>query len=157
MIKAVIFDMDGLIIETEHIHSQSYEQVLRNRGVEPEFNEDGVIQKVGLTAKDSMTLLRKKHNLKEDADTLVEEKQKFYIKLLKENLQPKEGLLSLVEMLKKKKLKTAVASSSSTEHIQLVLKGLHIIEYFDAIVSGENVKRGKPHPDIFLEAAKNYK
>lgn len=154
MIKAVIFDMDGLMIETEHLQSKSFEHVLKKHGVKPEFNEDGVVQKVGITAKDNLLMLKKKHGIDEEVEILLANKQKVYKALLEKNIKPKEGLLNLIQSLKKKGFKLAVASSSSLAHIILVLMKLGLNEKFDAVVSGENLQKGKPHPDIFLEAAK---
>lgn len=141
------------MIETEHLQSKSFEHVLRAHGVEPEFNEDGVIQKVGITAKDNLLMLKEKHEIDEDVETLLANKQNIYRVLLEKNIKPKVGLLALIQRLKKERLKLAVASSSSLEHIKLVLMKLRLNQKFDAIVSGENLQR-KPHPDIFLEAAK---
>ncbi len=154
MIKAVIFDMDGVMIETEPLQSKSFEHVLRNHGVEPEFNKDGVIQKVGVTARDNLVMLKEKHGIDEDVDTLLAQKRAAYDELLRQNLFPKEGLLPLIKTLKEGGLKLAVASSSSLEQIQLVLHGLAVSGHFDGVVSGEDLPRGKPHPDIFLETAR---
>ena len=154
MIESVIFDMDGLMIETEHLQSQAFEHVLRGHGIEPQFNEDGVIQTVGLTARDNLVIFKEKHGIDEGVDTLLSKKQAVYGELLKQNIAPKEGLLDLIKALKQGNLRLAVASSSSLEHIELVLKELGVSEDFDTVVSGETVSRGKPHPDIFLEAAK---
>lgn len=153
MIKAVIFDMDGLMIETEHLQSKSFEHVLKKYGANPEFNEDGVIQTVGVTAKDNLIRLKEKHNINESIENLLGQKRKVYKELLLENIYPKKGLLTLLKKLKEGNFKLAVASSSSREHINLVLSGLGIKEKFDVIVSGEEIKKGKPHPDIFLIAA----
>lgn len=153
MIKAVIFDMDGLMIETEHLQSKSFEHVLTNLGIKPEFNQDGVIQIVGVAAKENLKILKEKHGIAQDVESLLKKKQKFYIKLLLQNLKPKKGLFPLLKKLKKKGLKLAIASSSSLEHIKLVLKGLGLSDDFDVIVSGESVPHGKPHPDVFLKAA----
>lgn len=152
MIQAVIFDMDGLMIETEHLQSVSYEQVLNGYGINPEFNEDGVIQIVGVSAKDNMIRLKEKYSISEHVEHLLVEKHKRYRDLLLNNIHPKKGLLALLNGLKNN-FKLGVASSSSAEDINLVLHGLGVRNFFDVIVSAEHVEKGKPFPDIFLKAA----
>src|SRR5579872_6249828 len=113
--------MDGLMIETEHLQSKSFEHVLRSHGIEPEYNSDGVIQKVGVTAGDNIIHFKEKHKIDEDVESMLDKKQKYYKQLLLQNIAPKEGLLSLINILKKNQFKLAVASSSNLENIEIVL------------------------------------
>lgn len=153
MIKAVIFDMDGLMIETEHLQSISYEEVIKEYGKKPIINENGIVHPVGITARSIWKLLKDKYSIKEDVEILLSKKQKKYVEILKEQIIAKEGLLKLLKLLKAHKMKIAVASSSVLEHIELIVSELKIKQYFQALISGENLKKGKPHPDIFLKAA----
>lgn len=153
-IQAIIFDMDGLMIDSEGKQSESVEQVLREHGVEPEFNEAGVIQIVGIPATDNFQILKDKHRMSQSVDELHERKKEIYRELLEEGVTPMPGLFELFEYLQDKPLKKAVASSSIIKDIELVIQHLDAIEHFDAIVSAEEVERGKPAPDVFLEAAK---
>lgn len=157
MIKAVIFDMDGLMIDSELLQSKSFEEVLRNYGVSPKIGNEGIIQIVGLTAKDNWKILRNRYQLNETLEVLIEKKSKIYRKLLSKKIEPKNGLFSLIKKLKKKGLVIAIASSSRLDHINLVLMRLNISNYFNAVISGESVTHGKPYPDIYLEMAKRLK
>ena len=157
MTRAVIFDMDGVMIESEPIQSLAFEKIIRRYGKDPIFDENGIIQTIGMGAKDNWKILKEKHNIDEDVEVLYELRNEVYPNLLKNELVPKDGLLLLLDMLKTKKLPLAVASSSQPSHIELVLKGLGIRGYFTAIVSGHVVARGKPHPDVFLKAAEMLK
>ncbi len=154
MIQAIIFDMDGLMIETEHLQSQAYEQVLRSYGVNLEFNNEGVVHRVGISGVDNFTFLKQKYNINESIEVLLDKKQTIYRAILSNNIVPKPGLLSLIETIKHAGLKLAVASSSSLEDIMFVLKHIGITDVFDVVVSGENVAQHKPAPDIFIEAAR---
>jgi|Napbiome12C3dose_1001474.scaffolds.fasta_scaffold00001_41 HAD superfamily hydrolase (TIGR01509 family) len=154
MIKAVIFDMDGLMVNSEPIQSKAFEFVIRQYGKIPIFNANGMIQTVGITAKDSWVRLKKALGIEADLDTLVREKEEAYQKLIKTDLQPQEGLIPLVELLKEKGLKRAIASNAPLNTIILVLESLKLSQDFGVIVSGTTVPKGKPHPDIFLQAAK---
>lgn len=154
MIKAVIFDMDGLMIETEHLQSRAFEEVLKEYGKEPIFNQDGVVQHVGWTAKNIWRLFKDRYNLEEDVEVLLNKKQQKYIKLLEKRIIAKDGLLKLLKLLKSHKCKIAVASSSVLSHIELIVTKLNIKKYFHVLISGEDLKRSKPYPDIFLKAAR---
>lgn len=155
MIKAVIFDMDGLMIETEHLQSKSMEKVLKEYGIKPKINKDGVVQVVGITAKDNLLLFKKKYHINENVNVLLDKKQQIYLRLLKKQIVAKEGLVNLLRLLKRYRVKIAVASSSALDHILLVVSELKIKHFFKVLVSGEHLKKGKPHPDIFLKVAKD--
>lgn len=151
--EAVIFDMDNLMIDSEPIQSRSFEVVLKEYGKNPFFNENGIVQTVGIGAKDNWLQMQSRYDLQEDIEILIEKKRRVYVELLRQGVAPMPGFLSLLYHLKDYQLKKAVASSSARENIDLVVAHLNIQEYFDAFISGEQVKRGKPAPDIFLEAA----
>ncbi len=154
MKKAIIFDMDGLMIETEHLQSRAFEQVLAEYGINPELHADGTVHQVGVSAHDNFVAMKEKYRLDADIDELLHKKQKIYREILSGNITPKPGLLSLLEKLAQEKVAVAVASSSSVDDIMFILKTLDVEKYFTVIVSGESVPRHKPAPDIFIEAAR---
>lgn len=154
MLEAVLFDMDGVLINTEPIQSKAFEVVLREYGKQPIFNKTGVIQKVGVREKDNWDFIKTIHGLEEDTAVLMKKRGKIFLDLLGQKLTPQPGLMNLLLMLDKHHIKMAVASSSAFGHIETVLSGLNIRQYFAAVVSGQFLPRGKPYPDIFIEAAK---
>lgn len=154
MIKAALFDMDGLMINTEPLQSKAYEAVLVSHGKRPQFNAEGVVQAVGVREKDNWELIKKSHDLDHDTEALVEQRTGIYMGILKQNLVPQPGLIDLLGLLKRHGIKMAVASSSTPEHIEIVLAGLQVANFFDAVVSAHTIAHGKPAPDIFLLAAK---
>ena len=153
MIEAVIFDMDGLMIDSEPIQSQSFETVLKEYGREPICDDQGIVQIVGVSARDNWSLLKKRYGIEEDIQILIEKKRAAYISLLRKGVVPMPGLSSLLDHLRDHQVKKAIGSSSSKEHIDLVVTQLNLQRDFDVLVSGEQIKRGKPAPDIFLEIA----
>jgi HAD superfamily hydrolase (TIGR01509 family) len=154
MLQAVLFDMDGLMINTEPLQSKAYENILKEYGKSPIFYPTGVVQKVGVREKENWELIKQVHKLEEDTAVLIQKRGPVYLKILKENLRPQPGLLDLIHLIHFHHILMAVASSSAQEHIEMVLQGLGIRNYFKAIVSGQFVPRSKPYPDTFLEAAK---
>jgi beta-phosphoglucomutase family hydrolase len=152
MKKAVIFDMDGVIAETEHVHIGAEKQTMLKYGIE--ISEDELHEYTGTTAKVMFTSLIEKYKLNTTFDRIFKEKEEILFRLLEEDVQPTKGVIDLLRKLKKMKIKLAVASSSHKRMIEYVLKKLKIIDLFDSIVGAEDIDRSKPDPEIFLISAK---
>jgi beta-phosphoglucomutase family hydrolase len=157
MIKAVIFDMDGLMIDSEPLHSQSFKNVLKEYKRTPILNRHGLVQIPGMKEVDNWEKLKEKHSLEEKVEVLIEKRGNEYLDLIQDHVHPRPGLINLLKLLDKNDIKMAVGSSSVQSHIDLILKELNITHYFEHIVSGQFVKHGKPAPDIYLEAARRLK
>jgi len=150
MISTVIFDLDGLLADTEPLHYRAYQDALQAEGItltESEYTEHWVREGKGI----GDWLARRGLNL--DPLAIRLKKSKRYLELLPSMLQPMEGVFQLLEALYP--IKTlALASSSYRDAVDGVLAGLNIAHYFKAVVSGLDVPRVKPAPDIFLTAAR---
>lgn len=152
MIKAVIFDMDGVIVDSEPSHKKVFEKILKNLNLE--ISEEEYLSFIGTSNTHMWTILKKNYDLKETIEELVSNQIKENIEdFRRSNEKPIPGIVDLLKKLKNNDISTAVASSSPTEGIKLVLEKFRIEDYFDNILSGENLKRGKPAPDIFLMTA----
>ncbi|HHY81634.1 MAG TPA: HAD family phosphatase, partial [Clostridiales bacterium] len=152
MFEAVIFDMDGVIIDSEPIHMKSDLMLLKEFGIEA---EDGVLNRyVGIADMEMWEDLRERFNIGVSVDDIMVKsiinKKRLFTSI---ELQPVKGIRELLHELKGKKLGIGLASSSPVEIIQLILQRLEIREYFDVIVSGQQVERSKPDPEIFIKAA----
>ena len=149
MIEAFIFDLDGLLADTEHLHCRAYQQALLEHGAaldETDYCEHWVRSGKGIVE----WIAARKLDL--DPHALRLRKSEHYLDLLLSSLQPMDGALELLERLHRK-TKIALASSSYRDAIDGVLAGLRIAGFFDVIVSGLDVAQVKPAPDIFFKAA----
>ena len=151
-LEAVLFDMDGVIIDSEPLWSEAEKQLLarRNLRYSPELKE--VL--IGRDSREAVSLLMAYYNLSERLDEIIEERNQLITGLFREFLQPITSALGLVRSVRDSAIKTALASSSPRHLIELVLDKLKIAGLFDCILSGEKVERGKPAPDIYLRAAR---
>ncbi len=153
MIKAVIFDMDGLMIDTEPYHQISFDKALSEYGKNLSIEENNKWY-VGLSDHDVAEDIVARFNLDIAPEDLMKSKKVYYTELLKEKIIPQPGLFELVEQLTNNKYKLAVASGSRRDEIELVLESLTLTQFFPVYCSVEEVEKGKPEPDLFLYTAK---
>lgn len=153
MLKAVVFDMDGVIIDSEPYHLVICLKLFKDLNIN--ITEDEYNTFTGVSNTSMWTTLKNKYGLKEKVSELVKLHTEADINYLEENEEkPIPGVVGILESLKNNDIKIALASSSPMEGIKQVLDKFQISEYFQAVISGENLERGKPAPDIFLNAAK---
>ena len=152
-VKAVIFDMDGVIVDSEPIYEQHLSSLLAKLGVErPELIQSSL---KGVSTRDTSLMLIKTFDLKYEVDELILLSRQAYLEHidLLEELPPIPGVVALVKHLRKSGYSLALASSASAKRIDLFLSKLGIKRLFPIIVCGDEVNRSKPAPDIFLLAA----
>ncbi len=152
MIKAFIFDMDGVIMDSEPLHYESDRMIMRGFGIE--LSDEELNPYVGVGDLIMWTELKERYNLGLSIEELIKKQNANKLRLLKAwDIETIEGIDSLLVNLKEKRIKIALASSSTRKFIGLALDKMGITQCFDVIVSGEEVVNGKPAPDIFLRAA----
>jgi HAD superfamily hydrolase (TIGR01509 family) len=149
-IKGIIFDMDGLMVDSEPVQLKAINDALQPLGIR--VDDDEFIDMVGRKAIENFIWLKNKHGFKETPEELNEVKNRAYLKRIQTELVTMPGLAHALELCEKEKLITAIASSSPLKDILEVLKLLDLAERFRMISSGDQVKNGKPDPEIFLIA-----
>ena len=150
--KAVIWDMDGVIADTAPYHLRAWQEVFQKRGVN--FPEDDFKRNFG---QRNDTIIRNtlgKDISPSEIDVIAAEKEENFRQRVKNDIKPLPGAIKLIKSLKEHGFTQALASSAPIENIRLVIRGLGIENFFQAIVSGREVKEGKPSPQGFLLAAK---
>ena len=150
-IKAIIFDLDGLLADTECLHCRAYQMALLEHDIElreADYAEHWI--RFGKGIGDWLTM----QGLELDPQALRLRKSTHYLALLASSLRPMDGALELLKAWHGKR-KFALASSSYRDAIDGVLAGLGMAHFFEVIVSGLDVPQVKPAPDIFLKAARD--
>ena len=155
MIRGLIFDLDGVIVSTEQNHYSAWKKIADKLNIP--FNEEANEALKGVSRKDSLLKLLEISNLSfdsKDFDELLMLKNKHYLNSL-ENLSRKDllpGVLEIMDLAKEKELSVSIGSSS--KNALFIIKKLGLTDYFKVIVDGNAVKHPKPHPEVFLTAAK---
>ena len=147
MIKAVIFDMDGTMLDTEHVKEEGLKYVGESLNVKIDDQTLTQIRGTNNTRLKEI-LCNKFEGL--NVEKLLETREKYVEKYFENNpIEPKKGLLELLKFLKNHDYKMAVASSSNLEVIKKYLKKVGVFDYFDVIIGGDIVTKGKPDPEIY--------
>ncbi len=150
--RAVIFDMDGVLIDSEPLHFEATRRVLADHGVPYSATDNEEF--LGVTASQTYATLRSRHQLAVAERDLIQAYSEELLRVIPDRAQPMAGVPEVLEKLRAAGLRLALASSAEPEVIQATLAGLRVSGFFDVVVSGAEVERGKPAPDIFLEAAR---
>jgi HAD superfamily hydrolase (TIGR01509 family) len=153
MMKAVIFDMDGVIIDSEPFHLEVNRKIFRQLGISVTTEEYDTY--IGVSNTNMWTAIKSRHGLVQPVKELVDMQVTGNIGYMKkERIYPVVGVVDFIKELDSMNIKIALASSSPYSVIDIVLDTFGIKKFFNAIVSGEDFIKGKPAPDIFLKAAK---
>jgi len=152
MIKAVIFDMDGVISDTEIFHSTIERDMLKKFGIEMKPEE--IADKYsGVPVKVFFKEILDANKVSYDIDKIVAEKQRLMIERSRGHIKSMPGAMELIKKVQQKGLKLALGTSSQRDLAKLILAELKLKDTFDAIATIDDVKKGKPSPDIFLFAS----
>ena len=153
MLKAVIFDMDGVIIDSEPMHIKAYNDM---------FNEVGIEVSTQLyesfTGQSTINICKRlcnHFNLSESPEALVALKRKYYKRFFgsDSDLALIDGVLDIIKEYHENKLTLVLGSSASMDGINQIFERFDLNKYFSAKFSGADLKKSKPHPEIFIKAA----
>jgi HAD superfamily hydrolase (TIGR01509 family) len=152
MIQAFIFDMDGVIIDSEPLHFEVDLITARHFGAE--LDKETLERFVGMTNPEMWAVIRREYGIPHAVDEIIafqSERKKRHLN--ESEIGPIDGIAELLEALRRHDVPVGLASSSPRAFIEAVLAKFGIRAYFSCVISGEEVASGKPAPDIYLEAA----
>lgn len=152
-IKAIFFDMDGLIFDTEMLRIGSCKYVGKDMNLE--ISDETILKTIALNSEDSKKIFIEGIGIDFNYDEFAQKRRDWVSNYVSENGMPiKKGLLELVSYLQSTKLKRAIVTSNRYERVQEFLTKANLVNSFDIIITGETVKRRKPYPDIYIHASK---
>ena len=152
MIRGVLFDMDGVLVNNTQAHVKAFEIFCERYGVEDWQHK--LQTAFGMGNDDIMRLILPEEIIREKGmKALGEEKEAIYREVYAPEIRPVRGLVELLEELRRRGIRCAVGSSGCRENVDFVLSNCGITDYFSCIVSGDRVTRCKPDPEIYLLAA----
>ncbi len=150
-IRAVVFDMDGLMFNTEQVFNQSGTELLRRRGKTPPL--ELFHSMMGRRAHEAFQVMIDIMELTESIDELKVESEEIFDSMLDEVLAPMPGLINLLSVIESRNIPKSVATSSERPYLTNILGRFELQERFHHTLTAEDVTHGKPHPEIYLKAA----
>ncbi|TWU25651.1 HAD family hydrolase [Bythopirellula polymerisocia] len=150
-LRGVVFDLDGLMFDTEVLYQEVGSTVLARRGCE--FTDELLNQMMGRQSAKALQIMIDYHELDTTVPELASESMEVMRKLLETRLTPMPGLIPLLDALEAADLPMAIATSSTRDFLDHVLELSDLTDRFRFTLSGDDIEHGKPAPDVYLLAA----
>ncbi len=154
MIKGVIFDMDGTIVDSLPYHHKAWEIFFKHNKVE-NFSKKLKDYKGGGTLDLMKAVYGDKYSIKE-LEIMSHDKEIIFRDIYRGNIQPINGFIEFIESLKSKNILIGLASNAIRENVILTLEELNVYNYFNSIICGDEVKKGKPDPEMFNKTLESF-
>ncbi len=149
---AVIFDLDGTMLDNNPFHLKAFKEYLRK--INREVTDEEYNAKInGRTNRDVMEYIYNKKLSEEELQPLVEAKEGLYRQLYKNDIAPVKGLPQLLELLDNDHIPMGIATSGIQPNIDFMFENVPVKKYFRAVINSAHIKKGKPDPEIFLKTA----
>ncbi|MBI2575073.1 HAD family phosphatase [Candidatus Woesearchaeota archaeon] len=153
MIKAVIYDLDDVIVNSHPLHAQAFDIFLKEHGHSfSQISEEMSKRFIGMRTSDITKELINYFGLKTSFKKAYERRTEIFLELAEKKLELLPGVMHSLESLRGK-YRLAIASSGARKYIELVVSKFRLEKYFGTIVSGDDVSKGKPDPEAYLAAA----
>src|SRR6478736_3405568 len=149
--RAVVFDLDGLMFNTEELYQEVGAELLRRRGYV--FTQELLDQMMGRPSAVALQIMIDKHTLKATVEELLAETDEIFPEILAARLAPMPGLVELLTALEHHRIPKGIATSSRRSFVEHVLGHFNFAPRFSPILTSEDITHGKPHPEIYLKAA----
>ena len=150
---ALIFDMDGVLVDSEPLFLKAINYLLVKESVEPVTDEENQSVLIGTTVEETWRRLKQRRGLPEPLQSYIEKYELEVLEVLKAEMTPRPGVRQLIDACSRRNLPKAVASSSLRSWVYLKLETLGFQDSFEVVLGGDDVTKGKPEPDIYLLAA----
>ena len=151
LIRGVALDMDGLLFDTERLYWEVGDTVLQRRGFR--FSKELQQRMMGRVGVASMQQMIDFHSLDDSPEQLLQESEDLYGQMLSDDLQPMPGLDQWIDLLQRLKLPFGLATSSQRQFVDVILESVSWRDCLAFVLTGDDVTRGKPDPQMYLMAA----
>jgi HAD superfamily hydrolase (TIGR01509 family) len=152
--RAVVFDMDGLMFNTEDVYTAVGTEMLRCRG--HEFTAELKKKMMGLQPQPTFTAMIRHCGLNDTWQELAAESNRLFVDLLDERLAPMPGLFDLLDALEQAGIPKAIGTSSCRELVDACLRPFDLVDRFAFVLAAEDIAQSKPHPEIYRTAARRF-
>src|SRR5258705_3213345 len=149
--RAVVFDLDGLMFNTEELYQEVGTELLRRRGYV--FTQELLDQMMGRPSHVALQLMIDSHTLQATVEELLAETDVIFPEILRTRLAPMPGLVELLDALERNAIPKGIGTSSLRSFVERVLGKFGYQTRFSSILTSEDITHGKPHPEIYLKAA----
>jgi HAD superfamily hydrolase (TIGR01509 family) len=154
-IRGVVFDLDGLMFNTEEVFHKAGDELLKLRG--HRMTRDLLSRMMGRRALESFAMLIAELRLAETVEDLLAESQQMFEAMLETELAPMPGLFELLDELESRGLPKGVATSSARPYLERILNRFDLLPRFSFTLTAGDVTHGKPHPEIYQRSAERLK
>lgn len=149
---AVIFDMDGVIVDNMPYHRKAWAKFFEM--YDPPMILEDFIQHMGKSNEDLLTILFGRKITEEEIRSLGGKKEALYREIYNPDVAPLPGFIDFLKVLKKNHVKTAVATAAPKVNLDFLLEHIDVRNDFDVLIDDSEVDKGKPNPEIYMKAAK---
>lgn len=150
-IKGIVFDMDGVLVDSEPIHIDAWNEIFGEFG--HHFDMEWFHQWIGVSDKNFMLKIVEMYQIPADAEDLLQRKRAVFENKIAQGVPPHKGVKEILPELKH--LKLAVATSSNRKGATISLQGSGLLPFFQSVVTADDVLKHKPNPDCYLKAVEN--
>jgi len=153
-VLAIAFDLDGLLVNTEHVFHLAIVELVESRSL---TMPPGLLRAMmGKRPQDSYGILREMLGVSDSVTTLHDETHERFFRLLEQHLEPMPGVFELLDQIEQLNLPKSVATSSPRAYLDQLLSEFDLTDRFAFSLTAEDVRNGKPAPDIYLMAASRH-
>lgn len=150
-IQAVIFDMDGLLVDSEPIQFEASRMLFRRYG--HTFTKQNLKEFLGVRLIEELTILKDRWELKPTIGFLTAERKEIYLHLIRHSMVLAKGAKKLLTFLRDRDFPIGLGTSAQQWYIDEIFNKFHLHMYFDAVVGSDQVTQGKPHPEVYQKVA----
>lgn len=152
MIKGIIFDMDGTIVDSIPYHYEAWKKIFNEKKVNDFSKKLDSFKNKGGSTLDFMRSIYGNLYSKKELKKIIEEKEIVFRTICKNKIKPISGFIEFLDFIKSKNILVGLASNAIRKNVSMILNELEIYDHFDSIICGDEVINGKPNPEMFNES-----